>query len=405
MVTPPRPPAKPWVVLTATTFVQALVAMALMTLPVVAPAVAKDIGVSTAYLGVYVATVYIGAMIASLLGSAAVKRWGAIRLSQMGLCVDALGLFLCAVPNPICLLIGALLIGLGYGPITPASSHLLIKTTPANQLSFVFSIKQTGVPLGGMVAGALIPSMTIWIGWQWSFITSGIACAVCAYAVQPLRDELDDDRDPKARFSVVASLVNPLRLVLGLRVLRLLAACSFLFAICQMSLMAYLVTFLYEDLHWGLVAAGAALTLAQAAGVSGRILWGFISDNWRGPIVMLIVIALLLLVAALATPLLTEQTSNWFLFPLLIVFGATAIGWNGVFLAEVARQAPAGQTSMATGGALCITFLGIVMGPSLFGVLAGALHSYGAGYGFLAVPALVTLSILVMLYRYPSSSN
>ena len=80
-MTPPRPPAKPWVVLTATTFVQALVAMALMTLPVVAPAVAKDIGVSTAYLGVYVATVYIGAMIASLLGSAAVKRWGAIRLS------------------------------------------------------------------------------------------------------------------------------------------------------------------------------------------------------------------------------------------------------------------------------------------------------------------------------------
>jgi MFS family permease len=253
------------VVLTATTFVQALVAMALLTLPVVAPEVAKDVGVSTAYLGVYVATVYLGAMIASLLGSAAVKRWGAIRLSQAGLLVDAIGLCLCAVPNPAVILLGAVLIGLGYGPITPASSHVLIKTTPANQLSFVFSIKQTGVPLGGMVAGAVIPSLTLWIGWQWSFIVSGLACALCAYFVQPLREELDDDRDPQVKFSLVASMIDPLRLVLQHRVLRLLAVCSFLFAICQMSLMAYLVTFLYEDLHWGLVAAGAALTLAHAA--------------------------------------------------------------------------------------------------------------------------------------------
>ena len=209
-----------------------------------------------------------------------------------------------------------------------------------------------------MVAGAVIPSMALAIGWQWSFIASGIACALCAYFVQPLREELDDDRDSTVQFSLVASLIDPLRLVLKHRVLRLLAACSFLFAICQMSLMAYLVTFLYEDLHWGLV-----------------------------------------------TPFVNEHTSLWLLFPLLIVFGSTAIGWNGVFLAEVARQAPNGQTSMATGGSLCITFLGVVTGPSMFGVLAGSLHSYGVSYGFLAIPALIILSILISLYRRPDSAN
>jgi len=44
-------PAKPWVVLVATLTVQSLVAMALLNLPVVAPAVAKDVGISTNYLG------------------------------------------------------------------------------------------------------------------------------------------------------------------------------------------------------------------------------------------------------------------------------------------------------------------------------------------------------------------
>ena len=395
------PVAKPWIVLLATTIVQSLVAMALLTLPVVAPAVAKDIGISTTYLGAYVGTVYFGAMISSLMGSAAVKKWGAIRLSQAGLFSAAFGLFLCAVPHPVAIMLGALLIGLGYGPITPASSHLLIKTTPADQLAFVFSIKQTGVPLGGMIAGALIPSLATWIGWQWSFIATGLTCALSAWAVQSLRAGLDDDRDPSVKPSLKSSFVSPLRIVLGQRALRLLAVVSFLFAICQMSLMAYLVTYLYEDLGWGLVAAGAALTVAQAAGVGGRILWGFIADRWRGAVVMLMVVTLLLLLATLAIPFVTMDTSLWLLFPILIIFGSTAIGWNGVYLAEVARQAPKGQASLATGGSLCITFLGVVTGPSMFGVLAGALHSYGLSYGFLSVTALIIFIILWALYRRP----
>ena len=120
--------------------------MALLTLPVVAPAVAKTLDIPTTYLGAYVALVYFAAMIASLLGGGAVKRWGAIRLSQAGLITSGVGLCLCAVPHPAVIALGALCIGAGYGPITPASSHLLIKTTPPSQLSLVFSIKQTGVP-------------------------------------------------------------------------------------------------------------------------------------------------------------------------------------------------------------------------------------------------------------------
>jgi hypothetical protein len=87
-VTPP----KPSLVLVATLTVQALVAMALMNVPVVAPAVAEDLGIATTYLGAYVALVYFAAMVATLLGGAAVKRWGAIRLSQIGLVFGFYGL-------------------------------------------------------------------------------------------------------------------------------------------------------------------------------------------------------------------------------------------------------------------------------------------------------------------------
>ena len=391
--------------LLATLTVQSLVAMAMLNLPVVAPAVAKDVGISTTYLGAYVALAYFGAMVATLLGGAAVKRWGAIRLSQTGLVLAAIGLFLCAMPYVETIAVGALFIGAGYGPITPASSHLLIKSTPPEKLSFVFSVKQTGVPLGGMIAGATVPSLDIFIGWQWAFICAGIACLICSWAVQPLREGLDDDRDPTVRPSLATSFVLPLTLIFSHRTLRQLSYMSFMFSIAQMALMGYLVTFLYEDLGWSLVAAGGALTVAQAAGVSGRMLWGYVSDRWLGATMMLIVIAVLLVIGALGTVMLGPESSPWFLFPVLVIFGASAIGWNGVFLAEIARQAPKGQAGVATGGTLCITFLGVMVGPPLFGVLASVLGSYGLSYVAIAVLGVLILMLLIPLYRHPTASS
>ena len=75
------------------------------------------------------------------------------------------------------------------------------------------------------------------------------------------------------------------------------------------------------------------------------------------------------------------------LFALLLTFGASATGWNGVYLAEVARLAPPGMASAATGGSLAITFFGVVLGPVVFGGIASAFDSYRAGYLVLAVPA------------------
>jgi predicted MFS family arabinose efflux permease len=379
--------------------------MALINLPVVAPVVAKAIGVSTNYLGAYVALVYFAAMVATLLGGAAVKRWGAIRLSQAGLLSSATGLFLCAIPHPFAIALGALFIGAGYGPITPASSHLLIKTTPPEKLSFVFSIKQTGVPLGGMIAGALVPSLDIAIGWQLTFISSGVACLLCAWAVQPLRAGLDDDRDPTVKPSLAASVIQPLRLIFEHPGLRALSMTSFLFAVCQMSLMAYLVTFLFEDLGWSLVAAGVALTVAQAGGVTGRILWGYVADRWLGARRMLLLLAGLMALGALATTTLTQDTSQWLVMVILVTFGASAIGWNGVYLAEVARRAPPGMASLATGGTLAFTFLGVVIGPPIFGALSTGFGTYRAGFMSLMVVASVSGLLLFWSQRTPATAT
>ena len=387
-------PPSAWWSLTVTTAIQAMVSMALLTLPAMAPAVARALAVPSTLVGAYVALCYFAAMLSSLVGGTLVRRLGAIRVSQLGLGLCAVGLALCALPWLPAVALGALCIGAGYGPITPASSHLLALTTPAHRMSLVFSIKQTGVPVGGMLAGALVPGLSLWLGWQGTLLAVAGVCALCAALAQPLRAALDADRQPAQPLALQA-LFKPIGMVLGQPSLRALAACSFLFSAVQVSTTAYMVTYLNESLGMTLLAAGAALSVSQLAGVVGRIAWGAVADRGLGPRNTLMLLATLMMVGSVLTALLQPQWPTLLIWAIVALLGASAIGWNGVYLATVARQAPPGQAGVATGGTLLFTFMGVVCGSPAFGALAGASGSYRIAFAALALPAALALGLLV----------
>lgn len=387
-------PPSAWWSLTVTTAIQAMVSMALLTLPAMAPAVARALAVPSTLVGAYVALCYFAAMLSSLVGGTLVRRLGAIRVSQLGLGLCAVGLALCALPWLPAVALGALCIGAGYGPITPASSHLLALTTPAHRMSLVFSIKQTGVPAGGMLAGALVPGLSLWLGWQGTLLAVAGVCALCAALAQPLRAALDADRQPAQPLALQA-LFKPIGMVLGQPSLRALAACSFLFSAVQVSTTAYMVTYLNESLGMTLLAAGAALSVSQLAGVVGRIAWGAVADRGLGPRNTLMLLATLMIVGSVLTALLQPQWPTLLIWAIVALLGASAIGWNGVYLATVARQAPPRQAGVATGGTLLFTFMGVVCGSPAFGALAGASGSYRIAFAALALPAALALGLLV----------
>lgn len=379
--------------LAVTLAIQAMVSMALLTLPVMGPEVARALSVPTGLLGVYVALAYLGAMAASVIGGAAVARLGAVRISQLGLLLCAAGLLLSALPWLPAMGLGALLIGLGYGPATPASSHLLARSTPPHRVSLVFSIKQTGVPVGGLLAGAVVPGMALALGWQAALLLVAAACVLCALLAQTVRAAFDADRDRSLPL-VPTQVTQPVRLVLGHPALRQLALCSFFFSIIQLSLTTYLVTYLHESVGYSLVAAGLALSVAQGAGVAGRIGWGWVADRWLDARRTLILLAALMVLGCAAVAALSAALPLPLVLGALLLFGASAIGWNGVYLSEVARQAPPGMASVATGGTLFITFSGVVTGPALFGVLASLSGGYRLAYAMLALPALACALLL-----------
>lgn len=391
----PNPPhANSLVALLITLLIQTATVAAVLSSAAIAPAIAAAMNVPVASIATFIAIVYSSAVCAALASGVLINKWGAIRTSQVCLLLCAAGSLCVASGMAEAGIAGAVLIGLGYGPITPASSHILVRTTPPERLSITFSIKQTGVPLGGVIVGLVIPPQEAAFGWSWAILSVSIACVVMALGAQCLRAELDHERGGKPEGSLAASVSAPIMLVLTNRALLALCACSFVFSGVQLSLSVNLSSYLNLDIGWSLQAAGVVLAAMQFAGMAGRILWGAVSDAGLGPRKTLAVQAAVMAAGCLATSLFDAGTSAVWITTVLIVFGSSAVGWTGVYLAEVARLAPAGQVSMATGGALSFTFFGVVFWTPLFGFVANASGGYAMPYLLLSIPLACCLYLL-----------
>lgn len=379
----------------ATLGVQTLVAVAVYCAPVMAPVVGPALGVPAAHVGYYIAVVYFGSMIGSVTGGGWVARFGAIRVSQLGLTLCLAGLALGASAFVPMVLLGGLLVGLGYGPTTPASSHILVRASPPRLLAIVFSLKQTGVPAGGAIAGAVVPVLVLGIGWQGAAIAIGLACLALAFAIEPTRARFDRELDSHARVSL-ASMFAPLGLVKNPRLAEM-AVASFVYGGVQITLVTYLVTFLTEVFAMSLVLAGLVMAVSQLASVVGRIAWGVVADRLLSRRTMLGLLGLGMGISAIVTLAASPAWPLWLLFAFAAAFGATAVGWNGVFLAEVARLAPKDKISEATGACLFFTFLGVVFSPPLFNLALSLAGGYAGAYAVFGVPSLLVGARLLVV--------
>jgi len=280
--------------------------------------------------------------------------------------------------------LGALVMGLGYGPVTPSSSAILADRTPERIRSFIFSLKQTGVPIGGALAGAVVPALIVAFGWRTSALLVGLACVALAAAIQPYRAAVDlaqhFDRPKRP-----ASLLEPLRLVLAHPRLREMAFASCTYSGMQACLSTFLVVYLTQRIGFSVPVAGAVLATAMTAGIFGRISWGVVADNWVKPRALLGILGVTMSAGAALTATFTGTWPLAAIFVVSFVFGATVIGWNGVYLSEVARIAPPGRAGAATGASLAMTYAGVVVAPTVFWLIVSTSGSYAIAFAAIGI--------------------
>jgi fucose permease len=386
-----------FIAVVATFLQQSLTYMSHLVVPIAAPELSRIFDLPVALAGAHMGIVYLVASVSMVFAGGFIRRFGAARMSQVALLATAIGLALGAAGALWAFALSAFLIGAGSAFSTPASSDILARYAPPKHAPLIFSIKQTGVPAGGMLGGILVPFLINGWDWQVMFLTLGGSCLALAIAFQAVRKRFDVNRNPNHRINFTQGYYT-LRGVLVPRPFRYLVYATFTFCGLQGVFGAFFVSYLVEGLGMTLAAAGGTFAFAQAASIAFRIAWGGMAGAW-GARPVLAILGISMSFIAVACGFMNTAWPHWSVTAIAIAYSATAISWHGVVLAEIANLSKTGETATNTGGVLAFATGGQTAYPALFGLLLATTGSFGLGFILAGPPALLVGLLFLLGYR------
>ena len=357
------------------------------TLPaVLAPLIIAELHADPSWVGVYFGLAAIAALVGQLGSGGFIIRHGAIRMSQAALLSTGGGMA-AAVLGGAPGFVASALIGNGVAAVaTPASSQLLGRWSVRRYAPFAFSITQTAIPSGILLAGSIGPRLAHMVGWRWTMLISAAVCWVFVLLLQPFRGRLDTDPSPTHPIHL-SDFRTTITRVLEVRELRGLSFACFAFNGIQSVFTAYFVTWL-TALHYDLVTAGSLFSVVMAIAIPCRIFWGWLGSFHVKPRPVMAGLAFGMAVGVL---LAAAISTRWPTLAICLVAGllsATAMSWHGILLSESARLAPAGRAGTITGGVLSFGQMVAFLCPSVFSLLLSLTGWYAAGWAVCVLPAL-----------------
>lgn len=356
--------------------------------------VRADLGFDELGLGVAISAFFAASIVASVPAGMASERIGPRRTLLVGTTLTIVALLAVAASASSWLELVAWLFvaGTGNSIAQIGTNHLLATAVRPGRQGLSYGVKQSSIPLSGILAGLAVPAVGLTVGWRWAFVLAAVvALGVFRLAGRPGPLTRRADRPHRAGDAPIPALL-------------VIAAAAGLGAAGGNALASFTVE---SAVAHGFDAAGAGLllTVGSLCGVSMRIVSGWLGDRVRGG-ALLIVIALQLVgavgylalaLAGAAAPLTVLAT--------MLAFGG-GWGYQGVVLLAVARANPASPAT-AMGILRLGPSAGAMVGPLVAGVLV-AHGGYVVTWLATAVLSLLAAGLMfagrLMLLRHDRSS-
>ena len=365
-----------------------------LSIPPLTPFLRDALNLTHAEVGFLMSFIYIGVVSSSLFFGWLTDLLGERQALTLGLGIQ--GAFMMGFAWVHVFVLGGLLLllsGIGYSSVNPATTKGVMRWFPPQGRATAMGIKQTGIPLGGILASSTLPALALILGWRFSVTLVGAATLVFILTRIPPA--------PSGATPPAGMRRTQLREVFSNRSILALSIMGIFLAGAQLAIITHLVLFLKKEYLFSTVLAGFFLALVQAGGIAGRIGWGLVSDflarGRRKSI--LVIIGIIAVVQLFLLGRIGKDIPMGLLVLFIALLGSTTIGYHGVLfglMGEIVRREVVG---LATGFSLTITFLGIVLYPPLFGYLVDRLGSYSPAWDLLAVSWVVALLILVFFIQ------
>jgi predicted MFS family arabinose efflux permease len=406
MTTPSPIPIKiPWTPLLLTMLTQAAATMAAYTLSTASPHIAPDLGVENEDVAQLVAIVYGIGAISALFAPPLVHRFGGMGVS-LAICTAAGVMQATAVLSETMMMLSFAAVALGccYGMTAPSSSHVLAKLAPAKRRNIIFSIRQIGVPMGGILGGVLIPPLILLGGWRMAFGAQLVFVLILALSIYMVRHRFDFDRDLHAKILRPSGPSRVIGLLRELPELRPLAFASVIYSGIQLCFGAFLVTQIVrihgqEAYHF---ASAIALVTFQLSGIGTRIVLGFAADAWVSARTLLAAQGVLMGISAIFAAQYDSAWPLWLILANTALAGATASGYTGLAFAEFARIGGTARAAETTGLGAALMFAGVAVMAPLFRLGIDLFGGYAVPFLVIAVLAFISAAVLILFRDRPN---
>lgn len=294
------------------------------------------------------------------------------------------------------ILLGAVCLGFAYATATPAGAQILADYTPRAYRGTLFSLRQAGVPLGGVIAGAVGSWLIVAYGWRIAFAVmtaSAVSlCSVLLFAPRGYNESRPRHPFRFVRLFHLSNVLDPFRVMAATPGLRRISAACVGFAAVQGATTAFFVTFMTAGLGFSLTFAGTLYAALLASSVAGRIVLGFVAD-WAGsPRQVLKGLAVLSVISSLLIAAISPDWSTTLVFAAVVFVGFSVATWNGLYLAEIAILAP-DTVSEATAATTFFVFSTYMVTPPIAGMIISA-FGYRAVFLVTACVAVTSAAIL-----------
>jgi MFS family permease len=386
--------------------------LAFQSIAPLAPLFQPELGLTKAEVGLFSSILFAGQWLLLLPAGSMTDRFGVRKMMSVGQVVIGLCLVSMAwVDSFAQALVVMFIAGVGSCGVLPAVTKAIMDWFSPRVRGTVMGFKQAAVPAGGVITAALLPAVGLAFGWRYAIAVVGLVGIVGGIATSVLYKE-------GARPAKAAGPGPSIRAGLGavLRNARLwrLSLVSVLYVSVQLALTTYLALFLKEtvlvpaipDESTRVVVAGGYLAVCQFGGALGRVFWGAVSDRmFNGRRMGVLAFTGVLTVGcSLAVSAMGPGFPLWLIPPLVFVYGASAVGWNGLY--HVAMAETAGQKYAATGVGMSMTLnqFGTFFGPPIFGFVVDTTGTYRMAWLLMSGFAFVGLVMAVLNARREGQS-
>lgn len=346
-----------------------------------------------AQMGLMIATMTIGLMFSGLGIGPAVDFWGSRRVLFIG--TIALTVCTAAVtisPNlvvTVALLFG---VGLALGAVPLSGTKAIMTAWTRERRGLPTGIRQSGVPLGALVASLILPSLATQFGLKPIYAGFAVIVALCGFlfcAILPRQTARPERGQARLTAAEARRMVIP-------------CICGFLLAWGQYALLTFTIPMLQRN---GLSVAigGELLALAQVGGAAARFALGGVSDRYfkgrrehvlLGSAVAGIAFALILAFLPRAIPF-------WALAILWTLFGGAFVGWNALALTWAGERITDARVGAALGLETSAILCGASVTTPVFGAVVERSGTFTAGWLTLGVIMAVASVLLWIEARKP----